>query len=138
MVPAARSLPQSSAAKDHNRVPARKSSPPHEDPSCPVKGMYRLLDLITEQGSSGLGNRLSWVISSHALIQFIVDKIVIEQQSLQAFINALSPGAYSSITKVNFKKLDNSSLKPLGVYGSKEEIVRFLREIHAVDDNTYV
>jgi hypothetical protein len=67
-----------------------------------------------------------------------VDKIVIAQQSLQAFINALSPGAYSSITKVNFKKLDTYSLKLLGVYGSKEEIVRFLREIHAVDDNTYV
>ena len=47
----------------------------------------------------------------------------------------ISPGAYSSITKVNFKALDNCSLKPLGVYGSKEEIVRFLREIHAVDDN---
>jgi len=99
--------------------------------------MYRLLDLITEQGSSGLGNRLS-AISFHALIHFIVDKIVIAQQSLQAFINALSPGAYSSIIKVNLKKLDNSSLKPVGVYGSKEEIVRFLREIHAVDDNTYV
>ena len=54
------------------------------------------------------------------------------------FINALSPGAYSSITKVNFKILDNFLLKPIGVYGSKEEIVRFLRDIHAVDDNTYV
>lgn len=137
MVPDARSPPQSSAAKDRSRVLARKPSPPPEDPSCPAKGMYRLLDLITEQGSSGLGNRLS-AISSHALIHFIVDKIVIAQQSLQAFINALSPGAYSSITKVNFKKLDNSSLRPLGVYGSKEEIARFLREIHAVDDNTYV
>jgi len=54
------------------------------------------------------------------------------------FINALSPGAYSSITKVNFKILDNFLLKPIGVYGSKEEIVRFLCDIHAVDDNTYV
>lgn len=50
----------------------------------------------------------------------------------------LSPGAYSSITKVNFKMLDNIVLKPYGIYGSKEEIVRFLREIKAVDDNTYV
>lgn len=66
---------------------------------------------------------------------FIVDKIVIAQESLQAFINALSPGAYSSITKVNFKILDNFLLKPIGVYGSKEEVVRFLREIQAVDDN---
>ena len=50
----------------------------------------------------------------------------------------LSPGAYSSITKVNFKILDDVVLKPFGVYGSKEEIVKFLRGIGAVDDNTYV
>jgi hypothetical protein len=54
------------------------------------------------------------------------------------FINALAPGASSSITKINFKKLDECSLKPLGVYGSKEEIVRFLRKINAVDGNTCV
>jgi hypothetical protein len=57
MVPAARSLPRSSAAKERSRVPARKPTPPPQDASCPVKGMYRLLDLINEQGSSGLGNR---------------------------------------------------------------------------------
>jgi hypothetical protein len=28
--------------------------------------------------------------------------------------------------------------KPIGVYGSKEEVVRFLCEIHAVDDDTCV
>jgi hypothetical protein len=78
----------------------------------------------------------SQAISFHVLMEFIVDdKIVIAQQSLQAFIDTLSQGAYESMTKINFKKLDNLSLKPLGVYGSKEEIVRFLREIHAVDDN---
>ncbi|KAF8270139.1 hypothetical protein EI94DRAFT_1572222, partial [Lactarius quietus] len=86
------------------------------DLACPVKGMYRLLDLITEQGSSGL-----------------VDKIVISQESLQAFINALSPGAYSSITRVNFKILDDLLLKPIGVYGSREEIVKFFREMGAID-----
>ncbi len=67
-----------------------------------------------------------------------VDKIVIAQQSLQEFINGLSPGAYSSITKVSFKMLDNVILKPFGIYGSKQEIVRVLREIKAVDDSTYV
>jgi len=114
----ARRSHQSFAAKSsHVQVP--EPSPPPDDYSCPVKGMYRLLDLITEVGSSGL-----------------VDKIVIAQESLQAFINCLSPGAYSSITKVNFKRLDKCPLKLLGLYGSKEEIVRFLREIHAVDDNT--
>lgn len=70
--------------------------------------------------------------------EFIVHKIVIDQQSLHAFINALCPGAYASITKINFRILDNVLLKPIGVYGSKDEIVRFLREIDAVDDNTYV
>jgi len=100
--------------------------------------MYRLLDLITEQGSSGLGNDFLLAICFLVLMESIVDKIVIAQESLQAFINALSPGAYSSITKVNFRKLDNFLLKPIGVYGSKEEIVTFLREIHAVDDEAYV
>jgi len=100
--------------------------------------MYRLLDLITEQGSSGLGNNFLLAICFLVLMESIVDKIVIAQESLQAFINALSPGAYSSITKVNFRKLDNFLLKPIGVYGSKEEIVTFLREIHAVDDEAYV
>ncbi|KAI0247518.1 hypothetical protein BJV78DRAFT_1380231 [Lactifluus subvellereus] len=81
--------------------------------------MFCLLYLTTELGSCVLG-----------------DKIVITQESLQEFVNALSPGAYSSITRINFRSLDNCLLKPMGVYGSKEEIVRFLREIHAVDDKT--
>ncbi len=67
-----------------------------------------------------------------------VDKIVIAQESLQAFINVLSPGAYSSITRVNFKILDNLLLKPTGVYGSREEIVRFLREMGVVGGEMWV
>jgi hypothetical protein len=67
-----------------------------------------------------------------------VDKIIIAQESLQEFINALSPGAYTSITKVNFKILDDIVLKPLGIYGSKEEILGFLQDINAVDGITYV
>jgi len=106
------SPPHSSTAEKRGK----ETAPPTEDLACPVKGMYRLLDLITEQGSSGL-----------------VDKIVISQESLQAFINALSPGAYSSITRVNFKILDDLLLKPIGVYGSREEIVKFFREMGAID-----
>ena len=66
----------------------------------------------------------------------LVDKVVIAQESLQRFINAISPGAYTSISKVNFKMLDQFMIKPLGVYGSKLEIVRLLQSIGAVDDNT--
>ena len=66
-----------------------------------------------------------------------VDKIIISQSSLEAFVNSVCSGAYSSMTKVNFKALDNFVIKPVGVYGSKEEIVRFLFELGAIDGNMY-
>ena len=49
---------QTSAVKERSRVQTTEQPLPPEDYSCHVKGMYRLLDLITELGSSGLGNRL--------------------------------------------------------------------------------
>ncbi|KAH9059755.1 hypothetical protein EDB87DRAFT_1577417 [Lactarius vividus] len=55
-------------------VLSKESAHLGKDPSLPVEGMYPRLELITEQGSSGL-----------------VDKTIISQQSLQDFINALSP-----------------------------------------------
>ncbi|KAH9026661.1 hypothetical protein EDB84DRAFT_1589144 [Lactarius hengduanensis] len=82
-----------------------------------VKGMYRVLDLINESGSNGY-----------------VDKVVIAQEPLRRFINAMSPGAYASITKVDFKTLDQLSIKPMGIYGCKDEIVRLLRSLGAVDE----
>ncbi|KAF8428935.1 hypothetical protein L210DRAFT_3623712 [Boletus edulis BED1] len=86
-----------------------------------IKGMYRILDLISEQGSGGL-----------------VDKIIISQNSLEAFVNSVCPGAYASMTKVNFKALDHYVIKPVGVYGSKEEIVRFLLQLGAIDETIAV
>ncbi|KAJ7117660.1 hypothetical protein C8R44DRAFT_791229 [Mycena epipterygia] len=74
-----------------------------------IKGMFRVLDLISESGSGGL-----------------VDKIIIAQDSLKELINALSPGAYASLIKVDFKALDNLTIKPLGLYGSRSEIIAFL------------
>ena len=65
----------------------------------------------------------------------VVDKVVIAQDSLQRFVNTMSPGAYISVTKVDFKTLDRLMIKPLGVYGSKDEIVRLLRSIGAIDEN---
>ncbi|KAI6032571.1 hypothetical protein F5J12DRAFT_779054 [Pisolithus orientalis] len=70
----------------------------HLDLASSVRGLYRILDLITEQGSGGL-----------------VDKIIISQNSLKAFINLVCPGAYASITKVDFKALDNYIMKPVGL-----------------------
>jgi hypothetical protein len=64
----------------------------------------------------------------------VVDKVVIAQDSLQRFVNTMSPGAYASVTKVDFKTLDRLMIKPLGVYGSKDEIVRLLTSIGAIDE----
>jgi hypothetical protein len=48
-----------------------------------IKGMYRLLELFSEQGSGGA-----------------VDKIIISQDSVSQLVEQLYPGAYSSLTKV--------------------------------------
>jgi hypothetical protein len=63
--------------------------------------------------------------------------VIIAQDSIQRFINSVSPGAYASITKVDFKALDRFFIKPLGVYGSKSEIARLLRSIAVIDDDMY-
>ncbi|KAJ7656315.1 hypothetical protein DFH06DRAFT_1091207 [Mycena polygramma] len=84
-----------------------------------IKGMYRVLDLITESAST------------------VVDKIIIDQKSLEEFINVLSPGAYASLTKVvDFNVLDKLVIKPLGLYGSKTEIVSFLSSRSVISDET--
>ncbi|PCH41519.1 hypothetical protein WOLCODRAFT_163166 [Wolfiporia cocos MD-104 SS10] len=97
----------------------RDVRPPETDLVGSISGMYRILDLISEQGSGGL-----------------VDKIVIAQEPLGRLINDLCPGAYTSMTKVDFATLDRLAIKPVGIYGSKSEIVRFLRSRNAVNDAT--
>ncbi|KAF8967726.1 hypothetical protein BDZ97DRAFT_507114 [Flammula alnicola] len=82
-----------------------------------IANFYRILELITEQGSGGL-----------------VDKIIIAQDSLSKFINDLSPNAYASLTKVDFKALDSVTVRPVGVYGPKDAIVPFLSHIGIVDE----
>jgi hypothetical protein len=70
------------------------------------------------------------------LILYIeVDKVIIAQDSLKRFIDAMSPGTYASITKVDFKTLDRLMIKPLGVYGCKAEIVNLLRSINVVNED---
>ena len=61
--------------------------------------------------------------------------IVIAQDSLKRFIDTIRPGAYSSITKVDFKSLNGFVIRPVGVYESKIEIVRLLRSLNAVSED---
>ncbi|KAH8094847.1 hypothetical protein BXZ70DRAFT_339404 [Cristinia sonorae] len=99
------------------------TNPTRVDPKEPdliseVRGMYRILDLVSEQGSGGL-----------------VDKIVISQESLGRFINSIKPGTYTSMTKVAFSALDTVEIQPRGIYGSRFEIVRFLQDLGAIDSS---
>jgi hypothetical protein len=43
-----------------------------------------------------------------------------------------------SLTKVDFKALDQFQVKPIGIYGSTEEIVRFLVSVAVIDDTMCV
>ncbi|OJA15113.1 hypothetical protein AZE42_09078 [Rhizopogon vesiculosus] len=103
-----------------------------------INGMYRVLDLISEQGSGGLGDIVIIAKSSYTDSYPLVDKIIIAQDSLRTFINTVCPGAYVSMTKVNFGALDRFIVKPIGIYGSKEEIVRLLSSLGVIDDHVAV
>ncbi|KAF8306077.1 hypothetical protein DL93DRAFT_2172249 [Clavulina sp. PMI_390] len=81
-----------------------------------IKGMYRLLELFSEQGSGG-----------------VVDKIIISQESVSQLVEQFYPGAYSSLTKIDFSSLDQVILQPIGVYGSIPPLVDFLEVLGAVD-----
>ncbi|EIW81351.1 hypothetical protein CONPUDRAFT_82336 [Coniophora puteana RWD-64-598 SS2] len=108
---------------DAKRVPlgAGKASSAAQDLdlSHSIKGLYRILDLISEQGSGG----------------GLVDKIIISQDTLQAFANDVQPGSFTSLTKVDFKLLDNVLVKPLGIYGDKRAIAEYLERVGAVGND---
>ncbi|KAG8924162.1 hypothetical protein FRC02_010614 [Tulasnella sp. 418] len=84
-----------------------------------VKGMYRLLYLYKEQGSGGL-----------------VDKVLIAQESLAGLMHKLAPQSYSSLTKIDFAMLDNIAIQPVGIYGDKDALVRFMSEVIGLDDQS--
>ncbi|KAG8816259.1 hypothetical protein FRC17_000381 [Serendipita sp. 399] len=77
-----------------------------------IHNMYRLLDLISDQGTGGA-----------------VDKVIIAQDSISKFANRIHTGAYISMTKVNFHALDKYRIRPQGVYGSISAIADFLLEL---------
>jgi hypothetical protein len=105
-----------------------------------VDGMFRILDLVSEQGSGGLGINIFSFKRQVCLTCVLnpVDKIIIAQPELSQFINELAPGAYRSLTKVDYNDLDRIPVRPLGVYGSKSEIVRFLRSLNAINGEMWV
>lgn len=50
----------------------------------------------------------------------------------------MRPGAFTALTKIDFKTLDELTINHIGIYGSKVEIVRFLRSVDAVSEDVCV
>ena len=67
-----------------------------------------------------------------------MEKVIIDQGSLKHFINNISPGAYVSLTKIDFRALDSTNAQPIGVYGSKERIVDLLLKVGAIESHLFV
>lgn len=67
-----------------------------------------------------------------------MEKVIINQESLRRFINKVSPGAYVSLTRIDFRALDSASIKPVGVYGSKEKIVDLFLEVGVIEPHLFV
>jgi hypothetical protein len=67
-----------------------------------IHGLYRLLDLISEQGSGGAGTVIASSMTQGNSPRVIteVEKIIIAQNSMAKLVNDMCPGAYTSMTKV--------------------------------------
>ena len=57
---------------------------------------------------------------------------------IRGLVNTLSPGAFHGLTKIDLDALDNVVIKPIGIYGSKQEITRYLQSKGAINDEVYV
>ncbi|KAG9124992.1 hypothetical protein FRC07_009436 [Ceratobasidium sp. 392] len=95
------------------------SGPTKEDVLSKLPNVFRLLDLYQEIGSGGL-----------------VEKMIVDQQSLHRLLNTMSPGSYELPWKINFKLLDQLAIKPIGLYGCKSEIIKFLRGVNCLNEET--
>ncbi|KAG8738572.1 hypothetical protein FRC10_006677 [Ceratobasidium sp. 414] len=98
--------------------PQREDDTTDRDGLKRAPNLFRLLDLVDEHGLSG-----------------IVEKIVIDQTSLHRLLNTVQPGSYDSVSKINFKSLDKLCIKATGLYGTRAEIVKFLKQSQCLSDD---
>lgn len=78
-----------------------------------ITGMYRLLDLINEQGSGGIGNVFHFSLELSLTLD-LVDKIIIAQESIARLSNHIHPGSYRSLTHVS---IGHPSMHQLNLVG---------------------
>ncbi|KZT34134.1 hypothetical protein SISSUDRAFT_314112 [Sistotremastrum suecicum HHB10207 ss-3] len=98
---------------------------------------FQILQLTNENTSSGLGEVAftNDCVSLRAHPKYPVNKIIIAERHLGRFINSISPGTYTSLTNVNLRVLDQFKIKPVGVYGTRKELVQFLLRIGGVSED---
>lgn len=65
-----------------------------------------------------------------------MDKVLIAEESFGEFMNFIMPGSYKSITRVDFHALDKASISPLGLYGSSNEILEYLKRVGAIPEES--
>ena len=82
-----------------------------------IRGMYRIMELTSEEDGG---------------------RPLISQESVGRFMNELVPGSFTSLTEVSFAALDRILVNPVGIYGSRSEIIRFLRDVKAINDQVFV
>jgi hypothetical protein len=124
-----------------------------EDALEKIPNLFRLVDLVDEHGSDGSCKTSHCLWSVNVLISKLVKKAVIDQHSLHRLLNVVQPASHDS--KIDFKALDNVafslllnhiyvliatqlSIKPIGLYGDRSEIVKYLQQAGCLDKNSCV
>lgn len=77
-----------------------------------------------------------WKFRPYLRHKIEVDKVIIAQDGLKRLINDLSPGVYVALTRIDFKILDSLTVRPIGVYGDRLEIIKFLSSLKVLDEYT--
>ncbi|PKY25816.1 hypothetical protein RhiirB3_528172 [Rhizophagus irregularis] len=85
-----------------------------------INGLYRLLDLCYDDGSSG-----------------IVDKIIISKEYLGKLCNDMVPSSFKSISEINYSKLNSIPFRLIGYYGNRILIAKLLLNKNIIDQQLY-
>ncbi|KAG8926963.1 hypothetical protein FRC01_008174 [Tulasnella sp. 417] len=86
-----------------------------------IPHLFRILNLCTDTGSNGG-----------------IDKVIIDQDGLGHAMNTIREGSYRTVSRINFSALDEVSVLPIGIYGSKSAIVEFLLNLGAINSHLFV
>ncbi|CAG8614863.1 4874_t:CDS:10, partial [Gigaspora rosea] len=85
-----------------------------------IPGLYRLLDLCKDDGSNGL-----------------VDKIIISKDSLKKLCNDMVPYSFTSISEIEYNRLNTISFRLIGCYGNHLLIAKLLLKMKIINSKLF-